>query len=266
PISFALLLAMGIGPALPWRVARARVVWPRVHLPLQIALAAGVLVIITATRVGYVVMAVIAGSWVVAVAAGRLLSQARRSARSRGANAWRMIPGVVRSDRGFWGGQLAHAGVALAAVAIACTANLSQSLDRVEMAPGDRVEFAGYELVHTGVSTTRTPNRLKSTAHVEVWKDERIEGLAEPALSRFETSALPIATPGIHHTLAQDLYLSVTRIDEEAITLRAATAPLQWVLWLGGLTCAGGGLYSLAGRKRRRSGSVRPAVGARPGG
>jgi len=101
---------------------------------------------------------------------------------------------------------------------------------------------------------------------VEVWKDERRVGLAEPALSQFETSALPIATPGIHHTLAQDLYLSVTRIDEEAITLRAATAPLQWVLWLGGLTCAAGGLYSLAGRRRRRSESVRPAERARPGG
>ena len=177
-----------------------------------------------------------------------------------------MVPRVIRSDRGFWGGQLAHAGVALAAVAIACTANLSQTLDRVEMAPGDRVEFAGYELVHTGVSTNRTPNRLRSTAHVEIRKDERRVGLAEPALSQFETSALPIATPGIHHTLAQDIYLSVTRIDEQAITLRAATAPLQWVLWLGGLTCAAGGLYALVGRKRRRSGSVRPTEGARPGG
>ncbi len=266
PISFALLLAMGIGPALPWRVARARVVWSRVHLPLQVALAAGVLVIIAATRVGYVVMAVIAGSWVVAVAAARLWSQARRAARPKGANAWSMIPAVIRSDRGFWGGQLAHAGVALAAVAIACTANLSQTLDRVEMAPGDRVEFAGYELVHTGVSTTRTPNRLKSSAHVEIWKNGRRVGLAEPALSQFETSALPIATPGIHHTLTQDLYLSLTRIDEQAITLRAATAPLQWVLWLGGLTCAAGGFYSLVGRKRRRSGAVRSPEGERAGG
>ena len=266
PISFALLLAMGLGPALPWRIARPKVVWPRIHLPLQVALAAGALVIITTTRVGYVVLAVAAGSWVVAVAATRLWSQARRAARARSGRAWGEIAGVVRSDRGFWGGQLAHAGVALAAVAIACTSNLGQTLDRVEMAPGDRVEFAGYELVHTGVSTTRTPNRLKSAARVEIWQNDRRAGWAEPALSRFETSALPIATPGIHRTFTEDLYLSLTRVDEQGITLRASTAPFQWVLWLGGLTCAAGGLYSLLGRKRRKHRSVRPVERVAPHG
>ena len=258
PIGFALLLAMGLGPALPWRVARFAVVWPRVHLPLQIALGAGALVVITATRVGYVVLAVVAGGWVVAVAAFRLFSQARRAAVARRTPTWRQLGGVIRSDRGFWGGQLAHAGVALVAVAIATTSNLGQNLDRVDMAPGDRIEFAGYELVHTGVSTVRNPNRLVSSAQIRIWRNGQPLGWAEPALSRFPGSALPIATPGINHSFTEDLYLSLTRIDEQGITLRAATAPYQWVLWLGGLTCAAGGLYSLG---RRRRGSRSPTVG-----
>jgi cytochrome c-type biogenesis protein CcmF len=253
PVSYALLLAMGVGPALPWRVARLKVVWPRIHLPLQLALAAGALVVLVGTRLGYVVLAVVAGGWVVAVAAIRLGSQAQRVAQARGTTAWRQLGRVVRGDRGFWGGQLAHAGVALVAIAIATTSNLGLSLDRVEMEPGDRVDFAGYEMVHTGVATTRNPNRLSSSALVQIWKDGRLQGTAEPSLSQFQTSALPIATPGIHRSFKEDLYLSLTRIDERSITLRAATAPLQWVLWLGGLTCATGGLYSLLGRRRKRS-------------
>ena len=253
PLSFALLLAMGLGPALPWRVARAKVVWPRVHLPLQIALGVGALVVMTTTRIGYVVLAVVAGSWVVAVAAHRLLSQARRAALARQTPARKQLGRVIRSDRGFWGGQIAHAGVALVAIAIAATSNLGQSLDRVDMSPGDRIEFAGYELVHTGVATVRNPNRLTSSAQIQIWQNGQPQGWVEPSLSQFPALALPIATPGIHRSIREDLYLSLTRIDEQGVTLRAATAPLQWVLWLGGLTCAAGGFYSLRGRKRRRA-------------
>ena len=266
PLCYALLLAMGLGPALPWRVARRKVVWPRIHLPLQLALAAGALVVIAGTRLGYVVLAVVAGSWVVAVAATRLWSQATRAGASRGTPAWKQLGRVVRADRGYWGGQIAHAGVALVAIAIATTSNLGQNLDRVEMSPGDRVEFAGYELVHTGVATTRNPNRLTSSAVVEVRKDDRSLGTVEPALSQFQTSALPIATPGIHRSFREDLYLSLTRIDETSITLRAATAPFQWVLWLGGLASAAGGLYSLLGRRRKRSAVPATMKGPRPDG
>ncbi|MCQ3803937.1 MAG: heme lyase CcmF/NrfE family subunit [bacterium] len=266
PISFALLLAMGVGPALPWRVARRKVVWPRVHLPLQVALGVGTVVVITTTRIGYVVLAAVAGSWVVAVAAYRLWTQAQRFAGSKGTSAARQLGRVIRSDRGFWGGQFAHAGVALAAVAIATTANLGQTLDRVDLTPGDRVEFAGYQLVHTGVATARTPNRLTSSAAVQVWKDDQLQGWVQPSLSQFETSALPIATPGIHRSFKEDLYLSLTRIDEQGITLRAATAPLQWVLWVGGLLCAAGGLYALMGRDRRRSRPKTAKTGIHPDG
>ncbi len=260
PLSFALLLAMGLGPALPWRIARAGVVWPRIHLPLQIALGVGVLTVMVATRIGYVVLAMVAGSWVVAVAAYRLWSQARRVAKVRRTSVGKQLGKVVRSDRGFWGGQMAHAGVALVAIAIAATSNLGQTLDQVDLAPGDRVEFAGYDLVHTGMVTVRNPNRLVSSAQIEIRRDGRPQGWAEPSLSQFPSLALPIATPGIHRRFTEDLYLSLTRIDEQGITLRAATAPFQWVLWLGGLTCAAGGLYSLTAKRRYRSGlSRRPS-------
>ncbi|MGH8874928.1 MAG: heme lyase CcmF/NrfE family subunit, partial [Acidimicrobiia bacterium] len=45
PLSFGLLLAMGVGPVMPWRVARPALVWERVHRPLQVALGAGAITI-----------------------------------------------------------------------------------------------------------------------------------------------------------------------------------------------------------------------------
>ncbi|MDX1449970.1 MAG: cytochrome c biogenesis protein CcsA, partial [Acidimicrobiia bacterium] len=58
PLSFALLLAMGIGSAMPWRVARPGLVWKRIHGPLQASLAAGAATVAFVTRVGWVVAAV----------------------------------------------------------------------------------------------------------------------------------------------------------------------------------------------------------------
>ncbi|MGH2695613.1 MAG: heme lyase CcmF/NrfE family subunit, partial [Actinomycetota bacterium] len=41
PLSYGLLLAMGVGPAFPYRVARWRVLWARIRRPLQTAALAG---------------------------------------------------------------------------------------------------------------------------------------------------------------------------------------------------------------------------------
>ena len=83
PLSFGLLLAMGVGPLVPWKDADPRVVAGRLRLPLQIGLLAGAVTVITTSRIGYVVVAVVLGVFVIASAISLLIERAGRAARAR---------------------------------------------------------------------------------------------------------------------------------------------------------------------------------------
>ena len=49
-----------------------------------------------------------------------------------------------------------------------------------------------------------------------------------------------------------DLYLTLRSLDDETVRLGLDTSPMIWLLWLGGLTTAAGGFWSLAVRRRGR--------------
>ncbi|MFO7547971.1 MAG: cytochrome c-type biogenesis CcmF C-terminal domain-containing protein [Acidimicrobiia bacterium] len=250
PLSFGLLLAMGVGPVTPWRLARPGLVWDRIHRPLQIALAAGVVTVLTTSRIGYVVLAVVAGVFVVAVIVDHLWSQARRGATARQTSVAAEARRLVAADLGYWGGQLSHVGVALMAIAIAFAANLSSHADEVVLRPGDQVEFAGFELEYIEAFSRPEPNRLVEGANVEITRNGDLVATLQPRLSRFPSSAQAIVTPAVHTSPRGDLYLTLVGLDGDQIVLDLDTSPLQWLLWAGGLLTATGGFVAARGRRR----------------
>jgi len=60
-----------------------------------------------------------------------------------------------------------------------------------------------------------------------------------------------IATPQVWTTWIDDVYLTIAAMDENGIRLKVLVFPLQWLLWVGGLTIVAGGVLAL-GRKPRR--------------
>lgn len=250
PLSFALLLAMGVGSVMPWRVARPGLVWERIHGPLQVALLAGALTVLTTARLGYVVLAVVAGTFVVAVPVRHLWEQARRSAQARGMGWWQAARRVIAAEPGYWAGQLSHAGVAVAAVAIAFAANLSVHASQVTLAAGESVRFAGYQLTYQTPFERQEPNKLVQGAVLEVTRDGEPVTVLQPRLNLFAGSAQAITTPAVHSTLSGDLYVTLFRVDQSGIVVDLDTSPLQWALWVGGITVALGGFASLAARRR----------------
>jgi cytochrome c-type biogenesis protein CcmF len=79
--------------------------------------------------------------------------------------------------------------------------------------------------------------------------------ILEPRLSSFGNQVQPIPTPAIHTDLSGDVYLSLTRIDQNAIALDMWRYPLEYLIWLGGFIIVTGGVWSLAVRKGAR---IRP--------
>ncbi len=256
PLSFGLLVAMGIGPVTPYRVARPDVVWQRIRTPLRVSLAAGAVWVLFGRRIGWVIMAIVAGTFVVAVIVRHLITQARAAAAKKGTPSGSEAVRLVKADPGYWGGQLSHVGVAILAVGIAMSANLVVR-DAVTMQPGDRIEFSGFELEYSKPFVRQEPNRTAIGAEIDVYRDGGRVTTLEPRLNQYESFQQAIQTPAVYSTLRGDLYLSLTRIDDEGLAMDMWDYPLQWMIWAGGLlTAAGAGLSLLAVRVRARDRSV----------
>ncbi|MGH3903323.1 MAG: heme lyase CcmF/NrfE family subunit, partial [Pseudonocardiaceae bacterium] len=158
PIGFALLLTMGIGPFLPYRRATADVVWARLRVPLLLASAAAATVVLAgATAPGVVA--------VVAVAVGIASAGVRQLVTSTPGRGPRAVLRVLRGRRGYWGGQLAHLGVAAFAVVIAVSGTYATratvTLDR-----GESTAFAGYQVTFERSEEHRRPGRSSTDAHI----------------------------------------------------------------------------------------------------
>ena len=250
PLSFALLLAMGVGPLVPWKDADPRIVAGRLRLPLQVGLLAGAVMVITTSRIGYVVVAVVLGVFVITSAIALLIERAGRAARARNGRIGPEIRRQLRSDTGFWAGQLSHSGIALVAIGMALAANLALH-GEVEMAPGDTARFAGYELTYRSPFLTTEPHRRVQGATIEVYRDGHLVTTLQPRANFFGTDTSGITTPAVHSGIGGDLYLTLIDIDPTGILLRLNTSPGIWLLWTGGLVTTAGGIWSLTARRRQ---------------
>ncbi len=160
----------------------------------------------------------------------------------------------MRNDSGYWGGQIAHIGVAVVALGIAVSSNLSFE-DQIRFEPGQSADFAGFELTYREPFRRLESNREVFGARMEIRHgDSRWE--MEPRLNNYLQSRQAIATPSVDVKLRGDLYLSLTAINEEGATLDVFWFPYIWLIWLGGGLMVGGGAWAWLVRKPRRDAAV----------
>jgi len=248
PIGLSLLLGMAVGPLLPWRAATGAVAWRRLRWPALTALAAGAALVATGVRAPSVVLTLVLAAAVAAAVASRLAAAVRREpARRRPAAAWT----ALRGNPGYWGGQLAHVGVALCATAIALTGafNVKQPFT---MTPGQQVAAGPFTLALAGTFERSEPHRTVRGARLELRRGGRLVELLEPRLNAYPRQVQAVGTPAVHTGLDQDLYVSLTELDPERVSVQVTRFPLMWLLWTGGLLAVAGGAWALAGRAVRR--------------
>ncbi|MBT8217285.1 MAG: heme lyase CcmF/NrfE family subunit [Acidimicrobiia bacterium] len=248
PISYLLLLAIGLGPITPYRTARPEVVWERIRTPLRVALAAGAAAVLLGRREATVLVVLMLAVFITAVIGRHLIVQARKT----GEGFLGGVRRVVGREPAYWGGQIAHIGVAVLALGITVSAALAVQ-DSITLRPGETEEFAGFELTYVAPFQRQTANRTELGATVQLSRDGRVIDTLEPRLNTYPNQVQPIATPAIHTDLSGDVYLSLTRINETAIGLDLWRYPLEYLIWLGGFIIVAGGVWSLTMRKRARS-------------
>jgi cytochrome c-type biogenesis protein CcmF len=251
PLSYLLLLIMGLGPVTPWISARDGLIWRRTRGPALVALTAGLITTLAVTRVGWVVLAVILGVFVISAIAGVLLELVTKRSQSRAEGTWESVKNVVDGDQTFWAGQLSHVGVVLIAVGIAFAANLGAHRE-AEIEPGETVEFSGYTISYRSPFLREAPGVTTRGARLEVTGPGGATAVMEPAANYFGADTTGVSTPAVMSKPGGDLYITLLELTPESATLTFDTSPLIWLLWLGGLTTAAGGWWAVAARRRER--------------
>ncbi len=259
PLSFLLLLTMGFGPVTPWRGAAPGQIWRRLRGPTVLALVSGVLTAAFVTRLGWVVLAVTLAVFVITTILGLALEVARARSAKTGRSVVAETRTVVGNDQAFWAGQLSHIGVALVAVGIAFAANLPLHAE-VTLAPGQSVEFGELTLTFDAPFRRVEPNREVQGARIEVREGDRFLGVLEPRVNIYGGEEAAISTPAVMARPGGDLYLTLRRIDSESVNLTLDTSPMVWLIWLGGLTTAAGGFWSLSARRSARREGKQPVA------
>jgi len=262
PLALVLLLAMGIGSITPWRVARAAVVWPRIRTPLRTALVAGAATVLVGVRSIPVVAVVVLGSLVFGVVVRRLWEQTaavRRGGASAGAAASR----VLRGDPGYWGGQIAHVGVALVAIAVAASTGLA-ARHEVTLTEGESAVVGDYCLEYLGATTRNEPQRTVTGARIRLLRAdcEREIVVLEPTVNEYRRPP-SVASPAVHTGVFEDTFVSLIGGTTSEIVLGVSVFPLQWLLWAGGLVTAAGGAWAFLGRRARKGLARRERAGER---
>jgi cytochrome c-type biogenesis protein CcmF len=169
---------------------------------------------------------------------------------------------VFTREPGFWGGQLAHVGVALAAVAIAASSALAFRTE-VRLDVGATAIVEDYCLEYESpVSIQEAHRRVDGVDLVLLRADCSTEvARLRPSLNFFSNSGQAVATPSVHTGILEDVYVNIAAGDDESVVLDFSVFPLMWLLWTGGLIIVAGGTWAFAARRSNRSREDRTASG-----
>ncbi|MCP4304045.1 MAG: heme lyase CcmF/NrfE family subunit [bacterium] len=258
PVAFMLLLAMGIGPVTPYRYARPAVVWERIAAPLLAGLVAGAVAVTAGIESIPVVMIVALGVFVIATVIKEFAKQVGKLAGSKIAAAGR----VLRRDPGYWGGQIAHIGVAFLAVGIAASSGLA-SRDQIRVSVGEAIEVDDYCIVYEEATSRTEPNRLVTGARLDL-RDADCTGHIATLQPVFNQYARPpaVPTPAVHTGLIEDVFVGLATVPGDDVVLDVLVFPLMWTLWTGGLISVTGGMWAVFAKKPKRKPVVPEPTGA----
>ncbi|VAV89926.1 Cytochrome c heme lyase subunit CcmF [hydrothermal vent metagenome] len=250
PIALLLLLILGIGSVSPWRVATPKVLWERLRLATVVGLISGALAVaVWGIDSNAVIATIVLTFFVLTAIINRFISVVR----ARPESAPKAATKVLRNEPGYWGGQIAHIGIALMAISIATTGGLAVR-DTVALTQGETAVVGGYCLRYVEPVSRVEPNRTVSGVIVEVMDESctNVKDVLEPRVNTYPGAVQPIGTPAVAEGLVNDVYLAIAGGSAERIELNVFVFPLQGLVWFGGFVVILGGLFAMVPKPNRQ--------------
>ncbi len=261
PLMVPLVIALGVGPLLPWKRADLGGVLARLKLAFAAAL---ILTLITAYLTwGKGVFGAMGIGIAVWLGASVLVEFGERIGFGR-VSLSDSVKRAIGLPRAAWGRTLAHFGLAVT-VAGVTGAGLWQVESIQIMRPGDKVEVSGYEFTFEGAENVRGPNYGAERGTFTVRDDGQVVAKLSGERRRYFVSGDETTEAGIHTTAMYDLYAVLGEPNGKGgWTTRLYYKPLVPWLWLGSIIMVFGGIVSLTDRRLRVGAPSRRSSRAAP--
>lgn len=153
--------------------------------------------------------------------------------------------------RGFWGMQVAHAGLAVVVIGATVVSNYEAHRD-VRMNVGDHVDLAGYRFLFLGTQPVEGPNYSAMRGTVEVFRNERKVATVYPEKRRYHASGMVMTEAGIDYGVFRDVYVSLGEpLSDAEWVVQVYYKPFVGWLWGGAFLLALGGALAASDRRYR---------------
>ena len=242
-IPFALLL--GMGPLFRWRRQDLGELKGKVILALVLSLAAAFLLplLLAEEFKPWAALGIGLGTWIIVTSIQETWVRATHK--------HSFAVGVRRLGNSHWAMILGHVGLAVSIIGIACTQNYSIEKD-LRMQAGDRVHFADYEFVFTGISEKNGPNYDGFKGVLEVHRNGKQVALLKPEKRMYKVSRMPMTEAAIDAGFTRDLYAALgEQLDNGAWAVRIYYKPFVRWIWFGGVFMAIGGVLAMLDKRYR---------------
>jgi cytochrome c-type biogenesis protein CcmF len=257
PLGVALLLLMGVGPALPWGTATPAQLRKALLPPLAGAVALAALGYALGVRNGWTLVTLAFGGYTAQVTLRELWLPLRRRMSRGGEGLARALVEAQRQSRRRTGAYVVHAGVVLIVIAIAVSSTMGYDTE-VRLRAGESASVGPYRLTFLGADEVREPHRTSLVARVEVARDGRTVAVVGPRMNQYDTQREPIGTPAVRTGFGHDLYLSILNVDPatQTLGLHALVNPMVGWIWIATFVMAFGGVLALLPARRREAAAV----------
>jgi cytochrome c-type biogenesis protein CcmF len=252
PLALLLLLFLGAGAVAPWRVAKVDLLWRRLRAAVAAGLVAGAVAVVIGVRSIPVVLTIVLAVYVATAIVVRFASMV--AARQEAVvSAMRR---VVGNDRGYWGGQIAHVGIAIIAVSLATTNGLAIR-EVVTLDQGSTATVGRFCVRYIEPFTLSEPNREVNGVRIGILDAScsTTKATLEPRVNTYGAGTQPVGTPAVWTGFIDDVYVGIAGGSTTTIQLNVFIFPLQWLLWFGGMVVVAGGVFAMFRKPRSGSGT-----------
>ncbi len=235
PIAFALVFFAGVGPFLKWRDGNKSASSKLIVPALVTALFGSFLYFKLGKKPDMFFSGIIFGIWLFSTTTYQFYEKTR----------WKNFV----QPRTFYAMIISHFGVAVLLIGITASQGWKGE-DEKNMAAGERLNFAGYDVQLDAVKITIGKNYLARRGIFSVRKNGQLVAELAPELRFFPVEGGQATEPAIYYDFLSNLYIIIgDPAEKKSYAVRIYYKPLIVLIWLGAGMIALGGAVSLSGEK-----------------
>ena len=253
PLMLPLAFILPYGQALAWK--RGDLLGVAQRLMVALGLSIAITVLVYAATWGGPVLAPLGiglGFWLILGSAADIWMRAK----GRGVSLAIAFKRAVGLPLSIWGSTLAHMGIGVSMIGIACTAWGVEKI--VEMKPGEQVQVGRFDVRLEGAGLRNGPDYRENFARFSVIDGGQIVGALEPGKRIFTGRTMPTSEAALLTRGLGQVYASVGDVNPQGqIAARLYWKPWVLLIWIGSVIMALGGFLSVLDRRARIAAAVK---------